>query len=304
MNISGLERKTMAFRVEAVDGKAVGHRVLYTGIASTPLLDTYDDIVRPYAFDKTIEKRFKTAIATYGTPDIKIYREHVQGPVAVLKDIQKTPEGLKIAWQFLTNTKGTEAKIEVDEGAVNKLSIGYRTIKSNNGMVDGKNVRYLEEVELFEISLVDDPANIECAVDRPIFETNLLPKASTQDVETKVDIVNREGDMNKEMLLKMNKMCGELHKMCKMACMGAGCTDADMCDDEPSPPVELETSSSGVISSSTEVVPAAKSKATESLQKTIPDPTTDINGQILESLQDMTNWVKTTLTGLEVKNGG
>ncbi|UWQ30415.1 HK97 family phage prohead protease [Leisingera sp. M523] len=76
-------------------------------------------------------------------------------PIGVWDEVREDKRGLYVKGRILTATpKGAEAAALIGAGAIDGLSIGYRTVKSGRGQ-DG--IRQLTEVELWEVSLVTFP---------------------------------------------------------------------------------------------------------------------------------------------------
>lgn len=76
-------------------------------------------------------------------------------PIGVWDEIREDAKGLYVKGRILESVeKGREAKALIEAGAIDGLSIGYRTVraaKSDQGL------RLLKEVELWEVSLVTFP---------------------------------------------------------------------------------------------------------------------------------------------------
>ena len=76
-------------------------------------------------------------------------------PIGVWDEVREDKRGLYVKGRILTATpKGAEAAALIEAGAIDGLSIGYRTVKSTRGQ-DG--ARHLTQVELWEVSLVTFP---------------------------------------------------------------------------------------------------------------------------------------------------
>ncbi len=92
-------------------------------------------------------------------------------PIGVWDEVREDERGLFVKGRILTDVaRGREAAALLEAGAIDGLSIGYRTKRAER---DGKGRRLLAELELWEVSLVtfpmlpqarvgakgDDPAN-------------------------------------------------------------------------------------------------------------------------------------------------
>ncbi len=76
-------------------------------------------------------------------------------PIGVWDEVREDAKGLWVKGRILTDvTRGREAAALVEAGAIDGLSIGYRTVKSRK---NDKGGRLLSELELWEVSLVTFP---------------------------------------------------------------------------------------------------------------------------------------------------
>lgn len=85
-------------------------------------------------------------------------------PIGVWDDIREDARGLRVKGRLLPEVaQAREAAALVDAGAIDGLSIGYRTIRAER---DAQGRRLLTEVELWEVSLVTFPMLPEAKVGR------------------------------------------------------------------------------------------------------------------------------------------
>jgi HK97 family phage prohead protease len=125
------------------DGSFVGYASLF-GVK-----DLGGDVVQPGAFTKSLKSK--------PAAKVKMLRGHdTSEPIGVWTSIVEDARGLKAMGQLiLTTVKGRETYELLKAGALDGLSIGYRTKKES---FDRKNnVRNLNELELHEISVVTFP---------------------------------------------------------------------------------------------------------------------------------------------------
>ncbi|WP_299030704.1 HK97 family phage prohead protease [uncultured Sulfitobacter sp.] len=100
-------------------------------------------------------------------------------PIGVWDEVREDARGLFVKGRILQSVeKGREAIALIDAGAIDGLSIGYRTVKATKNT---KGQRLLQELELWEVSLVTFP---------------MLPSAR---VGAKADSFVRIGDVLREM---------------------------------------------------------------------------------------------------------
>lgn len=83
-------------------------------------------------------------------------------PIGIWDEVREDARGLFVRGRFLTDVqKGQEALALVKAGAIDGLSIGYRTIRAEK---NAKGQRLLHELELWEVSLVTFPMLPEARV--------------------------------------------------------------------------------------------------------------------------------------------
>ena len=102
------------------------------------------------------------ALASQGRR-VKMLWQHDPGqPIGVWEDVREDAKGLYVKGRILTEVeRGREAAALLSAGAIDGLSIGYRTLRAER---DAKGQRLLAEVELWEVSLVTFPMLAEARV--------------------------------------------------------------------------------------------------------------------------------------------
>jgi HK97 family phage prohead protease len=129
---------------------AVGLDGAFEGYASLfGLADQGGDVVMPGAFRQSLARR--------GAAGVKLLWQHDPAtPIGVWLSIEEDARGLKVVGQLdLAVAKARELHALMRSGAVDGLSIGYRTERSRKDPRNGN--RRLERVDLWEISLVTFP---------------------------------------------------------------------------------------------------------------------------------------------------
>ncbi len=113
-------------------------------------IDQGGDIVMPGAYI--------TSLRTLAARDckVKMLWQHDPGqPIGVWDEVREDGRGLWVKGRVLTETRrGAEAVSLIAAGALDGLSIGYRTVKAARHQGGG---RQLTEVDLWEVSLVTFP---------------------------------------------------------------------------------------------------------------------------------------------------
>lgn len=114
------------------------------------VMDTSGDIVTPGAFAATLRKR--------GAAGVKMLWQHLPAePIGVWTEIVEDARGLKVKGRLdLSVARAREALSLIRQGALDGLSIGFRTLRAANDRASG--ARRLLEVDLWEISIVTFPA--------------------------------------------------------------------------------------------------------------------------------------------------
>lgn len=127
--------------------RAPGEDGLFEGYASVfGVVDQGMDVVERGAFRKSLDVR---------KPKM-LWQHDMSQPIGVWDEVREDERGLFVKGRLLTDVaKGREALALLKAGALDSMSIGYRTVEAvEEG--DGR-IRKLMEVDLFEISLVTFP---------------------------------------------------------------------------------------------------------------------------------------------------
>jgi HK97 family phage prohead protease len=151
-----MDRKTLDTRLEIKFANTSGEEKTFTGYgAFFNNIDSYGDVIASGAFTKTLADFNGSA----QMPAMLWNHDAMAMPIGVWLDIAEDAHGLKVSGQFLDTTSGNDSYILAKTGAVSGLSIGYIVTGFEMSVVNGKSIRTITEVQLFEISLVTFPAN-------------------------------------------------------------------------------------------------------------------------------------------------
>lgn len=115
-------------------------------------MDSYRDIVEKGCFNRTIKNNKNR---------IKVLWQHWK-PIGRPIDLHEDDKGLYIKGKLSDIQQGKEAYTLMKDKVINEMSIGYNTIKYEYDKE--KNIRYLKELKLYEISLVTWAANDKARV--------------------------------------------------------------------------------------------------------------------------------------------
>ena len=133
--------------------KSLGNTGLFSGYASIfGFIDNHMDLVVPGAFERTL-------VETNNGRDIKLLWQHdATQPIGTFDIIREDDTGLYVEGSLqLDVQQGREAYNLLKSGALKGLSIGYNVAESSIDADTG--VRFISDLDLFEISLVTFPAN-------------------------------------------------------------------------------------------------------------------------------------------------
>lgn len=119
--------------------------------------DQGGDVVQAGAYAASLK-----ALAAAGRR-VKMLWQHDPGrPIGVWDEVREDGTGLWVKGRLLPEVaQGREAAALLAAGAIDGLSIGYRTVRAER---DGKGRRLLSELELWEVSLVTFPMLPEARV--------------------------------------------------------------------------------------------------------------------------------------------
>ncbi|TDT78056.1 hypothetical protein BDE40_1360 [Litoreibacter halocynthiae] len=136
-------------------------------------VDQGGDVVTKGAYGASLER-----LASSGTKVKLLWQHDPAQPIGVWDEVREDARGLYVKGRLLTETRqGLEAAALIEAGAIDGLSIGYRTVKAER---DAKGRRHLAELELWEVSLVTFPmlqtARVGAKAD------DLAPDTTAQDL--------------------------------------------------------------------------------------------------------------------------
>ena len=137
----------MEFKSLALEVRAEGDEGVIEGYGSVfNNEDSYGDIVEAGSFMASLQKRMPKML----------WQHRMDTPIGKWDEVKEDGAGLRMKGRIaMGTTKGREAYELIKMGAMDGLSIGFRTIRDQ---VEG-NIRRLKEIDLYEVSLVTMPAN-------------------------------------------------------------------------------------------------------------------------------------------------
>jgi HK97 family phage prohead protease len=115
------------------------------------------DTVLPGAYAASLAR-----LAADGRRVKMLWQHDPAAPIGVWEEVREDERGLWVRGRLLPEVaRGREALALIAAGAIDGLSIGYRTVKGDR---DGHGGRRLIELELWEVSLVTFPMQLEARV--------------------------------------------------------------------------------------------------------------------------------------------
>jgi HK97 family phage prohead protease len=119
--------------------------------------DQGGDVVLKGAYAASLKR-----LAAGGRAVKMLWQHDPTQPIGIWDEVREDANGLWVKGRLLTEVdKGREAAALLAAGAIDGLSIGYRTVRAER---DGKGQRLLQELELWEVSLVTFPMLPEARV--------------------------------------------------------------------------------------------------------------------------------------------
>ncbi len=113
-------------------------------------VDRGGDVVMPGAYAKGLQ-----ALKDRDGQVKMLWQHDPAQPIGVWDEVREDARGLYVAGRVLKDVeKGREAAALIAAGAIDGLSIGYRTVRATK---DAEGRRLLNELELWEVSLVTFP---------------------------------------------------------------------------------------------------------------------------------------------------
>jgi HK97 family phage prohead protease len=110
--------------------------------------DGAGDVVAPGAFARSLKRRPPGRVRM-------LYQHFAHEPIGVWDAIREDSRGLYVRGRLNPDVaRGEEVAALIQQGAINGLSIGFRALRARR---DATNSRVLQEVELWEISVVTFP---------------------------------------------------------------------------------------------------------------------------------------------------
>lgn len=150
-----MEIKSTQFEVKEIraDGTFAGYGSVFGNI------DSYDDVIVKGAFKDTLNKA-----RAKGRMPALLWQHDTSKPIGVFTSMVEDEYGLYVEGKLLKDdvAQAKEAYALLKAGALSGMSIGFYI---KDGRMDTESgLRYLTEIDLFEVSLVTFPANDDARI--------------------------------------------------------------------------------------------------------------------------------------------
>lgn len=202
MELKRTEHDSLATKtaLTTLDVKTLTEDGTFEGYCSVfNVVDQGGDMIAPGAFKKSLKARPAAKVRL-------LYQHRWAEPIGVWEELKEDEKGLFGRARLLMEVQqGKEAHALIRAGALDGLSIGFRTIKSENGRQEDPYDRKLTELDLWEVSTVTFPMNVQSTItgvkgaDPGLMLNALVDVGIPQDFA--IDILRHGVDRAKELLL-------------------------------------------------------------------------------------------------------
>lgn len=186
-----MQYKTIELKADEV-GKVAGFFSTYD---KTP--DSYGDIIEPGAFTKTIENRKAT-----GHPFPLCFNHDFDKVIGRVDSIEDKDVGPYIEATFLDTQQAQDVRTMLKSGSIYQFSFAYDVLKRRDPTDEEKAagvMNVLQEIELFEVSIVTVPANSHAVV-TDVKSTEPETKQGRRNSKKDADVLNQIIELAKSLL--------------------------------------------------------------------------------------------------------
>lgn len=156
------EKRAIGFELAEVRFEAGEKRTLegYASVFNTPTdLGNFLEVIEEGAFTRALDEQ----------QDVRALIDHDPSKVIGRTknntlELREDGRGLFSRIELPDTTEGRDIAILVERGDLDAMSFGFTVVKDRWERNEGKNVRYIEDVDLFDVSVVAFPAYEDTSV--------------------------------------------------------------------------------------------------------------------------------------------
>lgn len=167
METTRLPLESLDLKMDETGMKFAGYASVFGGV------DSYGDTIDPKAYSKTIKRKATDR-------PIRMRWNHFGPVIGKWTEMRIDEKGLYVAGELTPgHSVASDVFASLKHGAIDGMSIGYRPVKIEM-QADG--TRLLKEIELVEISVVEEPADAGAKIDD--VKSLLDAATSIKEIET------------------------------------------------------------------------------------------------------------------------
>jgi uncharacterized protein len=186
MEIKHLPLSTSEIKFAGAGFGFSGYASMFGGV------DAYGDTIQRGAYEKTLQDRDRP---------IRMRWNHYGDVIGKWKRIEEDEKGLWVEGELTEgHSKASDVYASLRHGAIDGLSIGYR-VKGFEEKPNG--IRLLKEIELVEISVVEEPADLYATVNE--VKSALAKAESLKEIESLLRDVGRFSHADAKLLVSRVK---------------------------------------------------------------------------------------------------
>lgn len=161
------------FKFDAVAGSFEGYASTFNGV------DSHNDTVIPGAYKDTLQNRQRPVAMFFNHIS---RRGDMPAKIGAYDSLEEDSHGLKVKGRLSIGHPTADAVLaSMKSGTITGLSIGYRVPEGGSERKNG--IRLLKKVDLFEVSIVEDPADLGAVINRDSIKSALDDMKTLADAE-------------------------------------------------------------------------------------------------------------------------
>lgn len=120
-------------------------------------VDSWGDVIEPKACDRYL--------ASEDVARTRLCWQHdIAEIIGTITEMHADENGLRFEADLIDTARGKDAQECIKNGALNEFSIGYWVNNAHEDIIDGKTIRFLDDITIAEISLVSRAANPKAVI--------------------------------------------------------------------------------------------------------------------------------------------